>query len=39
MAGRTEVLTLYLVIYTLMLRRGEYLWDETSVSTAVERVC
>lgn len=38
MAGRTEVLTLYLVIYTL-LKCGEYLWDETSVSTAVERVC
>lgn len=39
MAERTKVLTLYLVIYMFLLKCGEYLWDETPVSTAVERVC
>lgn len=39
MEERAKVLTLYLVTYTFLLKHGEYLWDETSVNTADERVC
>ena len=38
MAGRTKVLGLYEVIYTFLWKHMEYLWDETSESTTVERV-
>lgn len=38
MAGRTKLPRFYLVMYTSLLKRGEYLWAETSLSATVERI-
>lgn len=39
MAGSAQALRVCLVVYTFLLKRGEYLWEEASVSTAAQRVC